>query len=826
MNLIKGILLLTSLFSLTACPDGSNTGNFPNSNETTSVTTCSGGTTPILNAAQYFPLIPNSRWVYEGSATQSTINLPYINEVNITGVQTIAGVQTTIFTESNYTGAGADTSYVSIDPTNGAKEWSIVLDGTASTPIDTAMFPLSVGKKCTQSYSNFDFGPIDPYTANSPHIIGSYDITVTVAAVEPVTVPAGIFSDAIRFEVSQSIVASAIVDGKTIDANLNSTITEWNAPDIGRLKTIYNSTSSGSGAETATEELTDYYIPIEQASSCIAGDAVTAAMGYGLEYYPLDTYSTIMMDSYTNVGSSTLQKHTTLLENKGLFNIQGTNTQHTHEVRSSLPPVITDTYTSTDNLGAYDWTYLASQAPIQPLTPPIPLTLVQFPLSTNAQCTQVITNVNFGDVDYDGVDDTGYIEFSSDIYSFGTKNIVLGNYPNTFQINKKATHRVRLSFGGIKSTSFITSEWRAPQIGLIKKTSESFKPNYLPSPTVSPSINRTESELSNSFLKLPYAANDIIYDTYSNKLYASINSNAPSYANHVIAIDPATGQVTSSILAGINPNVLALSSDSTKLYVGMLGEAKVRSINLPTMTLNPSFTLGGDPVFGTLFYAEDLAVSPNDPYTVAVAKFDLPNRNHQGISIYKNSVELTNKTNSTSDGNVIIFGAPNQLFGLPTHSIPPGLSVYTVGISGIAQSSSNWGQGVGIDMLYNSGKVYGSSGKIFNPLTLLSTQDFTLPSLTTGVSLMFDSTANSITFLTTDQGSIYGQLYTTQSFDLTTKATVGLSKPYLFQYYDGINAFDLSASSLQNMGSNGFAFRVFEAYNSLPISEWGIIIQK
>ena len=826
MNSIKETLLLTSLFLLTACPDDSNTESFPNSNETSSVTTCSGGTIPIPNAAQYFPLVPNSRWVYRGTATQpTTTTFPYINEVNTTGAQTINGVQTTIFTESNYTGTGADTSYVSIDPTYGVKEWSIVLDGTASTPVDTAIFPLSVGKKCTQSYSNFDFGPIDPYSANSPHIIGSYDITVTVAAVEPVTVPAGIFTDAIRFEVSQSIVASATVDGKTIDANLNSTITEWNAPNIGRLKTIYNSTSSGSGAKAATEELIDYIIPVEKASNCTTGDAVIASMGYGAEYYPFDTYGAVMMDSYTTLSTYPIEKHTTLLQNKGLFNIQGVNTQHTLEVRSTASPTTSDTYTSTDSFGAYSWTHLARQAHIQPSFAPTPLKLIEFPLSTSAKCSQTLINANFGDADFDGTDDVSLIEFSSDVYSFGTVITPLGSFPNTFEIKNVTKQKIVLSSGGIGTKTTKSTEWRAAQVGLIKKTSTSIETN---TNNTSSTTTTTEDTQSNRFIKLPYAANDIVYDTYSNKLYASINSNAPSYANHVIAIDPATGQVTSSILTGINPNVLALSSDSTKLYVGMLGEAKVRSINLPTMTLNPSFTLGGDPVFGTLFYAESLAVSPNDPYTVAVAKFDMPNRNHQGISIYKNSVPLVNNTtNTVGEGNIIAFGSASELFGLPIHSIPQGLSTYTVNNTGITFNARHWSQGVGSEVLFMNGLLYGSSGKVFNPLTQLSTQDFTLPSLTSGVSLMFDSTANSITFLTTDQTSVSGQPYNTQSFDLTTKLAVGLSKPYLFQFCDKFsNCFDLSASSLQNMGGNGFAFRVFAADNSLPISEWGIIIQK
>ena len=250
MNLIKRTLILVTLFLLTACPDSSNTGSLLGTepapaNKASSVTTCSGGTIPIPNPSDFFPLNPNSRWVYKGTATLTMApNIPYTNEVNVVGSQDINGTQTSIITATNYLAQGFDRSYVHMDTTKGSTEWSIVLDNTATTPLNTAVFPISIGKKCTQTYSNVDFGPIDPYSANSPHVFGTYNIDVTFAAVEPLTVIAGTFADTIRTEITQTITASATVDGNTININSNNSTTEWMARNVGVIKTVYNSSSA------------------------------------------------------------------------------------------------------------------------------------------------------------------------------------------------------------------------------------------------------------------------------------------------------------------------------------------------------------------------------------------------------------------------------------------------------------------------------------------------------------------------------------------------------------------------------------------------------
>jgi hypothetical protein len=826
------IPIYLTIFVLASCTNNTDTTSTDTPLKAKSTTVCTNTNgAPIAAASEFFPLIPNSRWIYTGINNSSV--LQYINEVNILGSQTVGNTQTTTLTESNYTGTGSEKSYLTVDANSGVQEWSTVLDGSTELPLDVAVFPLSLGKQCTQTYTDIDFGSLDPYTTNSPHLVGSSTITVNIASQETVITKAGTFNNAIRFEISIKTKASVTVDGKVVNVEDNTSITEWNARNIGRIKTVYNATSlNPPSTQTATEELTDFYIPVAKASNCITGDAVIAANGYGAEYFPQDFYSAWMMDSYSTTTStyssgqvySDSQAYTSLSHYKDQVLLQGVNTTHLYEIKSSIPPVIFDSYTSVDSLGLYDWSYLEASNIL--INAPTPITKLSFPLTTGNKCSQISSELSIKDIDFDNLTDSRYIVFNSDIVSFGSLTTPLGTFANTFEIHSTQEEKTRMSFGGIQTIKLDITEWVAPQVGLIKRTSK--VDQNINTSTGSPTSIVTEDLRSNSFMKLPFAANDLVYDVYSNKIYASIHTNSKDYANHIIAIDPATGLVTNSVLVGINPNVLALSNDGSKLYIGMLGEAKVRSINIPSMTLNPSFTLGGDPVSATSFYAEDLAVVPNDPYAIAVAKFDIPNRNYLGISIYKNGVELANKTNIAGDGNIITFGSPNQLYGLPIHTTPQGLSVYNIDPFGITLSSSNWNQGIGIDMLYNNGVVYGSSGFIFNPLTQLKSQQFTFsPTTLSGRSIAYSAANNQIKFLVAEQGSTrHGQKYFIQNFDVTTSAQVSTSPAFLFQYYDGINSFDLTAASLVNLGANGLAFRVFGGYNSLPISEWSIILKK
>jgi hypothetical protein len=119
---------------------------------------------------------------------------------------------------------------------------------------------------------------------------------------------------------------------------------------------------------------------------------------------------------------------------------------------------------------------------------------------------------------------------------------------------------------------------------------------------------------------VPVQVKQLAWDAAGGRLYATVGADAPQYANAVVAIDPANGQVTQSRALGTAPNALAVSGDGRYLYVGLDGEGSVQRLRLPGLEHDLTFSLGQRPFYGTPYTAGVIQVSPTQPNTVAVAR--------------------------------------------------------------------------------------------------------------------------------------------------------------------------------------------------------------
>ena len=110
-------------------------------------------------------------------------------------------------------------------------------------------------------------------------------------------------------------------------------------------------------------------------------------------------------------------------------------------------------------------------------------------------------------------------------------------------------------------------------------------------------------------------AADMIYEPFTQKIYASIPATSPTNPNSLVTIDPATGSAGVPIPIGNDPGVLGLSSDGSTLYVGLNGDDTIVPFDLRTQTAGTEIPLGFDPQRGP-FTAADLQVQPGHPTTV------------------------------------------------------------------------------------------------------------------------------------------------------------------------------------------------------------------
>jgi len=244
--------------------------------------------------------------------------------------------------------------------------------------------------------------------------------------------------------------------------------------------------------------------------------------------------------------------------------------------------------------------------------------------------------------------------------------------------------------------------------------------------------------------------NDIIYDSFSRKIYASVPSSAGLYGNSIMVIDPFSAATGPTVYIGSEPNKLALSHDGKYLYVGLDGAAAVRRFHIPTLTAGLQFTLGFDS-YGAPYYVEDMKVLPANPDAVAVSRRD-ESFNSEGIAIYDNGVQRPVTTPAYDSGNLIEFSATaSRLYGFNNESWQEQISRMSVDASGVSIIDAvgnvvpDYYDAV---MAFDDGVLYFSPGQVFDPEKKLLKGTFS--GISDDALVRPDSSVNRVFFLTYD----------------------------------------------------------------------------
>jgi hypothetical protein len=302
-----------------------------------------------------------------------------------------------------------------------------------------------------------------------------------------------------------------------------------------------------------------------------------------------------------------------------------------------------------------------------------------------------------------------------------------------------------------------------------------------PTPTPSPSP-------AAAFVRqLELGTNDLVYIQATQKLYASVPSSEGSTGNSIAEIDPVTGSISHRVFVGSEPTVLAAAADGQTLYAGLEGASAIRRYNITTHTAGQQFPIGRDDFLGPFSFS-DIAVSPGNPSVVAVARRNLCcTPRQEGVAVFDNGVQRPQTGPDHSSGSdFLAFASPSILYGSNDNS----LATMTVDSAGITLTkTANFSGGNGL--IFSNNLVYGASGQVFNPSTGGLVGTFSTGGFNTSHAI--DPANNRAFFLVGQSSNI--QL---QAFDLTTFLPVG------FIDFPGIVG---GAESLVRWGSNGLAFR-------------------
>jgi len=292
------------------------------------------------------------------------------------------------------------------------------------------------------------------------------------------------------------------------------------------------------------------------------------------------------------------------------------------------------------------------------------------------------------------------------------------------------------------------------------------------------------------FVFMNLTTNALVFDPFTQKIFASLPSSAP-LGNSVAIIDPSKGTVEGTVFIGSEPSWLAISDDGQFLYVALDGAAAVRQFDIPTQTPGIQFALGSDSFFGPMF-AEDMVVILGVNTALAVSRFfQGVSPRHAGVAIYDNGVSRPNTTQTHTGSNRIEPSAsPGRLYGYNNETTEFGFRRLDVDANGVTELDAvgNLISGFGVDIEFAGGRVYSTTGGVIDPEAKALLGTFTGISFAAAVEP--DPVADRVYFVTVP-GSLLA--FSASTFTPSGSATI-----------PGLNG---DVSSLIRWGQDGLAFR-------------------
>jgi Calx-beta domain/Domain of unknown function (DUF4214) len=316
---------------------------------------------------------------------------------------------------------------------------------------------------------------------------------------------------------------------------------------------------------------------------------------------------------------------------------------------------------------------------------------------------------------------------------------------------------------------------------------------FLPASTAAAPLNVPDGP-TELIRQINLTTNDLVYSSTTGRIYASLPSAAGSGGNSIAAIDPTTGQITSTTFIGSEPNKLALSDDGHSLYVSLDGAFAIRRFDALTNTPGLQFSVGQDPFFGR-YNISDLEVAPANPETVAIARqFQGVFPSEAGVAVFDDGVRRTNTGPGHSVGaDFLAFSATaSKLYG---SSNSGGIHTLNIDASGVTLGATVLAN-VSADIKFSNGLIFSATGHVINSDTssLLGTfNNANSPAIQSA--FVPDTAAGRAYYLT------FGQTqgtFTLKAYDINTFLLLGSLN---------IGGIQGLPTSLLRWGPNGLAFR-------------------
>ena len=232
---------------------------------------------------------------------------------------------------------------------------------------------------------------------------------------------------------------------------------------------------------------------------------------------------------------------------------------------------------------------------------------------------------------------------------------------------------------------------------------------------------------SDSVNVLNLTTSDLIYDTHSARLYASIPDGVTGgISNSVAAIDPMTGLVGQQAFVGEGPGKLAVADNGQYLYVGLTGTNLVARLDLPSMTTGLVFSLGTNQSAGAR-YVDDMVVLSGSSGSVAITLTNsCCSPAYDGVVVFDNGIPRSTvippgigpDTLALSGTSTVLYGHDNEspLHGFYTMNVSGSGMTVTSDVPDLPNASC--------DIAFDGGLIFTSTGAVIQPTNSTQTTPF------------------------------------------------------------------------------------------------------
>jgi hypothetical protein len=158
---------------------------------------------------------------------------------------------------------------------------------------------------------------------------------------------------------------------------------------------------------------------------------------------------------------------------------------------------------------------------------------------------------------------------------------------------------------------------------------------------------------------------DMVYDPTRSLIYVASDTMATLHPSTLVTVDPTNALVTSFIPVGNDPQVVALSDDASTLWLGLVGERRVRRLTPGATPVNgPVYSLPNLLTSGELAVPMSIVVLPGAPSSIAVGVYGIGAYGRRGVYILDDGQPRANFIQPPEvSAYFLTNGAPGYLLG-------------------------------------------------------------------------------------------------------------------------------------------------------------------